>query len=130
METDLVSLLELYTPIFMLECGNRSHLDCRNIAIRPLKHTQQSQSQLYHLVIHLHHDFMETSFIYIIYIKCGQYCNVHTYTSITMKQEHAYITQHRITTITYYRILIARFMQTLICPYLNLIHRLRLFSKV
>ena len=44
-------------------------------------------------IIHLHHDFMNTSFIYLNQNKCDQHRNFHIRTSIKMKNKHAYITQ-------------------------------------
>ena len=77
--------------LVMPERGNQSQLACTNVTIRS-QFTHQNLKCI-SKIIHLHHDFMATSFIQLSYNKCDQYYNNHIHTSITMKQEHAYIIQ-------------------------------------
>ena len=89
-------------PIVVPKCGNTilvSLPECGNII--PISHTTititsiSSRSYIYIRISWL------PSFNYFIYNKGDQYCNIHTYTSIIMKQNRCISHNNIITTITY-----------------------------
>lgn len=89
-------------PIVVQEYGNSIQSLCRNIQISlsncdnliPIYIPQITSTSLklyiYIMILWLR------SFNYFIYNKCDQYFNIHPYTRITMKKEHAQVTQTQI----------------------------------